>query len=229
MTKLSKRLERIIEFVDNGSKTADIGCDHGFVTIELLRRGIVERAAAADVNREPLKKAKENAEKAGVSDRISFYLSDGLKKLPTEGIDTVIIAGMGGILMTRILDEAPDELMSCLKTFILAPQSEYEHFRHFLADKGYEIIDEALIEEDGKYYPIIKCNYSGRPYSFEKEIYYRYGKILPERRDNTLRDNLLNDLEIYAKILDNNTLPEMRRNELLEKTGMIRQIIDQWP
>ncbi len=226
MAILSNRLERIISFVDRGAKVADVGCDHGFVPIELIRRGIVEQAAALDVNREPLEKAKENASKAGLSDRISFYLSNGLQKLPEGKADTVIIAGMGGILMARILAEAPKNVMAGMKSFILAPQSEYEHFRHYLADNGFEITDEALIKEDGKFYPIIKTSCSGTAYSYEKEIYFRYGRILPERSDTVLRECLLNDILNIGKLLAIPSLPGERRMELEETKKEINELLD---
>ncbi len=223
--KLSKRLEKIISFVETGALIADVGCDHGFVPIELIKRGTVQKAAALDVNREPLEKARENALKAGTSDRISFYLSNGLEKLPVGTADTVIIAGMGGILMARILEEAPEELMKEIKSFILAPQSEYEHFRHYLAENGFAIDDEALIKEDGKFYPIIKCKKSGESYAYEKKIYFRYGKILPERRDTVLRECLLYDMSNIEKLLKIPSLPEERRRELERTREEIRELL----
>ncbi|MCR4744754.1 MAG: tRNA (adenine(22)-N(1))-methyltransferase TrmK [Lachnospiraceae bacterium] len=225
MAKLSKRLERIISFVDKGAKIADVGCDHGFVPIELIERNIASEACALDVNSDPLSKAKSNAERAGLSEKISFYLSNGLEKLPAGKADTVIIAGMGGILMARILDQGPKDVMDGLKTFILAPQSEYEHFRHYLADKGFEIKDEALIEEDGKNYPIIKAELTGKSYSYENEIYYRYGKILPERRDPVLRENLLNDISNLNKLLGIRSLPETRRKELEKEKRLAEELL----
>lgn len=212
--KLSNRLERILSFVEEGDAVADVGCDHGFAAIELVSRGIASKVSALDVNRDPLEKARENAARAGVMEKIGFYLSDGLEKLPEGEADTVIIAGMGGMLMSRIISDTPKAVMKGIRKLILSPQSEQSHFRHFLADNGFEIEDEALIYEDNKFYPVILAKNTGIAYSYEKEIYYRYGKILPERADAVLRENLLYDISILEKILKNPSLPEDRRKEL---------------
>ena len=215
--KLSKRLTEIVEMVPKGSHIADVGCDHGFVTIELLERGIADSACAMDVNADPLKKARENARAAGLEERIDFYLSDGLRELPEGKADTVIIAGMGGILITDILAEAPSYVKKDIKRYILGPQSEYSRFRHFLHDNGYFIEDERMVFEDGKYYPLVFVTVSDKVQRYSKEIEYRYGKTLLDRRDECLWECMRHDRNIITDLLKNDRLPLSRRNELLSE------------
>ena len=102
---LSKRLEVVCGFVCPGDRVADIGCDHGYLSIYLLKNNIASSVIASDINEAPLKSAMHNADKFGVRDRISFYLSDGVKKLPRD-FDTLVCAGMGADTMVSILESA---------------------------------------------------------------------------------------------------------------------------
>ena len=106
--KLSNRLYACAGLVRPGSHAADIGTDHGYLPIYLISNGICESVVAADLRPMPLQAAKNNALQAGLSDRITFCLSDGLRSVPLEGIDTVICAGMGGDTIQSILQGTPD-------------------------------------------------------------------------------------------------------------------------
>ena len=103
---LSKRLAVCCGLVAPGDRVADIGCDHGYLSIYLLSEGIASSVIAADINEGPLQSAMRNAEKYGVKDRIRFYLSDGVKSIPRD-FDTLVCAGMGGDTMVSILEAAP--------------------------------------------------------------------------------------------------------------------------
>ena len=104
---ISNRLLLCAEFVPRGSRAADIGTDHGYLSIYLLREGICPFVTAADLREQPLQKARENAARFGVSEKMQFFLSDGLQGIPPDAADTIIMAGMGGDLMVRILEAAP--------------------------------------------------------------------------------------------------------------------------
>ena len=104
--KLSKRLSACADFVPQGAHVADVGCDHGYLSIYLLQNGIASKVYAGDINEGPLQSAVLNAEKAGLKERISFYLSDGVKNIP-KNFDTLVCAGMGADTMISILENAP--------------------------------------------------------------------------------------------------------------------------
>ena len=129
---MNKRLELISALVPPGVGFADVGTDHGYLSIYLLREGICPFVTAADLREQPLQKARENAARFGVSGRMQFLLSDGLQSIPPGAADTIIMAGMGGDLMVRILEAAP-WVCDDRYTLILQPQSAGQALRQYPA------------------------------------------------------------------------------------------------
>lgn len=163
--RLSARLEGLLELLSHSrsSLLIDVGCDHGYVSIEAVKRGLCERALACDINKGPLSSAKENIGEAGLSERIRTVLSDGLKALNAEDIkregmpSVLLCAGMGGALICSILTEGRDRL-ELIDRLILSPQSEPELVRGLLLNElSYDIISETWIKDEGKYYVLIEA------------------------------------------------------------------------
>lgn len=146
--KLSPRLQKCCEYVRPGAVTADIGCDHGYTSIHLLKKGIAKKAYACDVKEGPLQSAVINAHKYGVEKKVQFFLSDGLKNVPRD-FDTCIIAGMGADVMVSILSAAP-WLKSEQYHLILQCQSKTPTLRKYLSDEGWCIREEAVVA-DGRF------------------------------------------------------------------------------
>ena len=155
MIKLSKRMKAVSSMVTPGSVLADIGTDHGYVPISLVQRKKIKKAIAMDVNKGPLQRAKEHIQEFQLEDYIETRLSDGVKKLEVGEVDSILIAGMGGELVIRIMTEGMEVCRSA-KELVLQPQSELGKVRKFLREKNFEIIDEDMVIEDGKYYPMMK-------------------------------------------------------------------------
>lgn len=204
--ELSKRLKRVVSFVEPGAVVADVGTDHGYVPIFLVREGIAARALAMDVNRGPLLRAQAHVAAYGLTERIQLRLGDGLSALKAGEADTVILAGMGGPLMCRILTEGM-ELARTMKRLILSPQSELADVRAFLEQQGFAIVDEAMVEEDGKYYTVICARPAcGKKYIMEDEgeqlLQRKYGACLLRRNDPVLREFLEREEKKYVRILD---------------------------
>ncbi|MDO4291852.1 MAG: class I SAM-dependent methyltransferase [Eubacteriales bacterium] len=154
---LSKRMQAVADLVPSGFTAADIGCDHGFVSVYLAGEGICPHVWAADVRRGPLDRAREHIAASGLEQKITAVLSDGLKNIPSRpegGPEGVLIAGMGGKLMARILADAPEKT-SALSWCVLAPQSEVWLARRELESRGFFIVRERMVEEDGKFYPVM--------------------------------------------------------------------------
>ena len=141
--------------VTPGSVLADIGTDHGYVPISLVQRKKIKSAIAMDVNKGPLQRAKEHIQEFQLEDYIETRLSDGVKKLEVGEVDSILIAGMGGELVIRIITEGM-EVCRSVKELVLQPQSELGKVRKFLREKNFEIIDEDMVIEEGKYYPMMK-------------------------------------------------------------------------
>ena len=154
---LSGRLRTVAGMVTGGSRVCDVGCDHGFVPIYLVQQGISPSVLAMDLREGPLGAAREHVTAYGLEEQIETRLSDGLHNYTAGEADSLICAGMGGGLMRRIL-EAEREKTDSFREMILQPQSEIEKFRQFLRENGYGILDEEMIEEDGKFYQVIRAS-----------------------------------------------------------------------
>lgn len=153
--ELSARMQALVDMVSKGRTVCDIGCDHGWVSIYLIQQGIAPKVFAMDVRTGPLERAKEHIRDYHLETYIEPRLSDGLSSLQVGEADCMVCAGMGGPLMMKILTEGREKARA-MKELILQPQSEIGQFREFLRGEGYQTIQENMIYEDGKYYPMMK-------------------------------------------------------------------------
>lgn len=155
MKPLSERLLHIAGQVQTGKTLADVGCDHGYLSMYLVRTGRMQRAIAMDINEGPLQRAAEHIACEALGEYIQTRQSNGLDRLSAGEADAVVIAGMGGNLMIDILTRG-EAIVSALDQLILEPQSELAGVRAYLREKDYQIEEEDLVLEDGKYYPILR-------------------------------------------------------------------------
>lgn len=186
--KLSKRLETIASVCQPSKVLADVGCDHAYLSLYLVKSGIVEKSIAMDLREGPLSKARENIKSYGLEERIQTRLSDGLEKLEKDEADMVLISGMGGILICDILSRGKDKI-SRVNQLILQPQSDQTLVRKYLHDNGFVIDDEKMCIDDGKYYTCIHA-VKGESQTYKHDFEYEYGKILIDRKDKYLTDFL---------------------------------------
>lgn len=230
MMELSKRLRAVAGMVTRGSIAADAGCDHAYTAIWLVRQGICPKAVAMDVRSGPLERAVEHIREAGLSDYIDTRISDGVEALCEGEADSLILAGMGGRLIERILTEGRGRVRE-MKEVILQPQSETGRVRRFLREQGFLISGEDMVLEEGKYYQIMRalpeagilacgaradgCGYclteaaGGRAHAGcesdakrkRLELYERYGRLLLEGRHPVLHSFLLWQREQYQAVL----------------------------
>lgn len=197
--QISKRLQGIAGMVPQGMRVVDVGCDHGYLPIYLVQNQIIPGAVAMDVRPGPLEHARRNIEAYGLENYIETRLSDGLHAMEKAEGEALVIAGMGGPLMERILTEGA----ACAREFpvwILQPQSEVPRFRHFLESQGRQIVKEQIVYEDGKYYPMMLVHFGHNPYG--REIYYLYGKDPLEEKDEVLYRFLVKECRQKKKILE---------------------------
>ncbi len=155
---LSKRLLACCGFIHPGDRVADVGCDHGYLSIHLLTNGIAGSVIASDVAEGPLQSAMRNARKYGVADKMIFYLSDGVQNIPRD-FDCMVCAGMGADTMIRIIHHAAHWLKDPKYRLILQCQSKRPELRQWLYDYGFRINRETLAK-DGKFvYSIMEVVY----------------------------------------------------------------------
>lgn len=163
---LSKRMAAVARLVPFGVSACDIGCDHGFVAIYLVREHICPKVIAMDIRQGPLSRAREHIESAGLSSYIETRLSDGMEKLNIGEAECIIAAGMGGRLVVKILEDYPEKRNS-LRYMVLQPQSELAFVRRYLRSEGLVIRKEDMVLEDGKFYPMMLVE--GKASGKEKE------------------------------------------------------------
>lgn len=213
---LSKRLQAVADMVSVGSRVCDVGCDHGFVSIYLTEQGISPRVLAMDVRKGPLGAAAEHVTERGLNGQITVRLSDGLHNYNIGEADTLVCAGMGGRLMMRILSDDAEKTAS-FGELILQPQSELEAFRRFLYEQGYRITEENMIEEDGKFYPMMRVVKGSGVLEIPGLTECRYGPLLLRDKSQVLLFFLKREERIYEEILEN-----LRREGLSEEKRQTR-------
>lgn len=162
MVQLSKRLSLIAEFVNEGSSVCDVGCDHGYLSAFLYLSKKCKSVIATDINQKPLNNAKKNLERLGAGG-VKLVLCDGLSKVTTQDADTIIIAGMGGEVISGIIDRAKFLRKSNI-TLILQPTTAAKELRVYLAKNGFLVNQEKAVLENGKIYSVMKVNFIGKPY-----------------------------------------------------------------
>ena len=153
--ELSIRLEAIAACVKPGLTIADIGTDHGYLPIELIRRGICSKALACDVRKGPLQRAEEHIMQAGLSQQIETLLSNGFEMVQPGQVDCCVIAGMGGMLVKDILEAEScrnKNIIKEMKQLILQPQSDWEAVRRMVHKLSFRIADEVMLIDRDKHY-----------------------------------------------------------------------------
>ena len=204
--QLSDRLQAVASMVTENSRLADVGTDHGYIPIYLCEMGKIPSASAMDVKKGPLLRAKMNIERYHMQEKIRTRLSDGVLKLNPDEADSVVIAGMGGTLVMKILEEGKKVLVD-VKELVLQPQSELPKVRRFLMENGYVTEREEMVMEDGKYYPMMRVHFDASAVSHadsfteEQELEFRYGKQLLTEKHPVLLAYLRWEVQIQQDIL----------------------------
>lgn len=206
MLKLSKRLQLVASFVPDNSNLIDVGCDHAYLDIYLQEEKKNMKIIASDINPKPLKIALENIKKFGLENKIKVLEKDGINNLDKD-INTIVISGMGGILISNILKNK-DNLKN-IKTIIVSPNNDFPVVRKTLIKNKFYIEKEELIIENNKIYLVLKAN-KGK----SKRINYFYG---------TLNNKNLNTIYYYTNLLNTNIkiLKKLPKKYLLKRIKLI--------
>ncbi len=197
---LSKRMHMVADMVPKSRCVADVGCDHGYLSIWLVRENITDTAIAMDLRTGPLSKAEENVRFFHQQEKIQTRLSDGVTKLRPGEADTIVIAGMGGELMSGIL-AAGAEQVEAAEHLVLQPQSDMAMVRRQVAKQGYRIVDEDACLDDGKYYVVMRAE-KGATEPSEKSYADEYGTILISKGHPVYRQYLQQEYEKKQAMLE---------------------------
>ena len=217
---ISERLKAVASMVKTDI-IADIGTDHGYVPIYLLKNNIIKSAIACDINKGPLNKADINIRSYRLSDKIETRLGSGLIPISKGEVKTSVIAGMGGMLIIDILKSSMDVTES-MEQLVLQPQLDIDKVRKYIHSIGFKIEDEKMVYEEGKFYNILSCVPGKEKYLNERD--YIFGKILIDKKDKTLRDFIIDKikrLEIIIKSVQNKNT-ENSRQRFQEASDQIR-------
>lgn len=228
--ELSKRLKRIAEHVDKCESVADIGTDHGYIPIYLVKEGICKKAIASDINKGPIEKAKVNVAFEGVSDKVKCLLGPGLNPLKVGEVNGVILAGMGGNLTRDILLADMDKVKK-YDFIILQPAQNPEVLREFLYKNDYEIIDEDLIKDEGRFYELFKVKYNenSEKLVFEDELEYEVSPLLREKGHPLFKEFIEEKISrcetILSFIKEDTEAAKKRKIDLEEKINKLKGML----
>ena len=226
---LSKRLLEIISFVGKNSRVADIGTDHGYIPVYLIQNNISQKVIATDISLASLNKTVTYVNSLHLNDKIDTRFGDGLDVIEPNEVDTVIIAGMGGVLISKILDNNK-EVCDTVENFILQPMVASRELRQYLVENGYEIVNESLAKEGRRFYEIIQAK-RGKG-NIHKDLHYDVGHKLIEKEHPLVKefvDFKINEIEeILSKLgLDDTDKTVERRKELTKKLEEYKEVAKQ--
>lgn len=227
---ISRRLDQVVQMIPNCDAVADIGTDHGYVLIALLKRNRIRRGIASDNKKKPLEKAMMNAREEGVTSQLDFRLGSGLETLSIGEVNGAVIAGMGGILIKELMTSAA-EIVKSLDFLLLQPAQNPEILRKFLYENSFEVLDEEILREDRRYYEYLLVRYEeDKKVTLKNRADYSVGDILYQKKHPLLDDYLkdkINELEVILDKMDLSS--ENARNkhiEISEKMNELRRLRD---
>lgn len=228
--ELSKRLQAVADLVSPGMRLADIGTDHAYIPIYLMENEKIPQAIAMDINKGPLERAEEHIKAHGLEQQIQTRLSDGMAKLQAGEADCAVIAGMGGALMIKILEEGRETAFQ-LQELVLQPQSELKKFRIYLLENGYRVLAEDMVYEDGKYYPMMKVKPGEMTGESWKPEELEYGKYLLDTAHPVLKQFLEREIQICHGVLESLAKQDTerakeRRREMEEQIQHVQHILE---
>lgn len=223
---LSERLLNIANLVPKCDLAIDIGTDHAYVPIYLVKENIAKKVIAADISKGSVRKAQQNVNLNNCKDRIECRLGDGLDVLyDNEYADVIIVAGMGGMLVNYVLNINKEALKKA-KRLILQPQRDNDKVRKFIHSIGFKIIDEKIFYDDNKLYNIIVCE-KGQDCQYSEQEYL-YGKILIDEKNSILKEYINSEMNRIEKVTKELTSSDeriiARKNELTQKYNLLKEI-----
>ena len=213
--QLSKRLQTVVSFIPKGSILADIGSDHAYLPCYAYLHGYITKAVAGEVADGPFRSAKRQVEKCGLSHVISVRKGDGLQVVAPNEVDCVTIAGMGGTLISNIL-EAGKEKLTAVKRLILQPNVGAHIVRKWLLENGWELMDERILEEDGQIYEVLVAE-RGNPYRPYTQLHVELllGPFLLKERNEVFEKKWALEMNHWRDVIEQ--LKHAKKEEAMKK------------
>jgi tRNA (adenine22-N1)-methyltransferase len=229
--KLSQRLEKVSNYVLQGSVLADIGSDHAYLPCYLGLKRNIKKGIAGEITEGPYLSAKEQVELDGLSDIIEVRKGDGLSVLKENEAEVVTICGMGGSLITSILEKGKDKLGNA-KRLVLQPNIGAKNVRKWLLKEDWVLSAEEIIKEDGKIYEVLVADRSGeQPYTNNIDAELLFGPFLLKAQNEAFKEKWAGEVRQWKAILaqmekSQGTAAETKRKELLDNINLAEEWID---
>lgn len=224
--KLSKRLKAVADYVDKGARLADIGSDHAYLPTYLVQKNEVEFAVAGEVVKGPFEIAKNHVAQANLKENIQVRLANGLAAIENvDKIDTIVIAGMGGILISEILEAGKGKLSS-VKRLILQANNHEDTLRQWLTEHQFVIKAEQILLEAGKFYEIIVAEPTTNEHPVLSANDLLFGPFLSKEKSVIFQQKWQKELNTLNKIIDR--LPDEqteKREEVLTEIAKIKEVL----
>ncbi|NLC66107.1 MAG: SAM-dependent methyltransferase [Clostridium sp.] len=232
---LGIRLKNIIDILPDLDKVADIGTDHGYVLIKLIKKNKIKYGIASDNKIGPLNRAKKNAELYGIKNKIDFRLGSGLSTVKVNEVNGAIFAGMGSYLIKDLIEKDIDKIkkMDCI---LIQPAQNIEIIREYIYNGPFKVIKEDMIKEEDRFYQYILFKYDGNGKSngespntyINKKYNYKLALNYPEKRNNIILEYLdyeiNNNLDVLNKITENNEKTEEKKEKLYNEIKNYEEI-----
>lgn len=205
MNRLNSRLKTVFDLIGDGARVADIGTDHAFLPIALVKSGKSKKVIACDIGEKPLENARKNLERLKISS-VDLRLSDGLEGIAPNEVDTFVMAGMGGEVISGILSRC-DYIKDSTFSLVLQPMTGADFLRKFLYENGFEITKEIAVEDNSKLYTVISARFCG-DIKERSNVFYIHGKLNPQnptdllylKKQQRILQKCVNDLEENAEM-----------------------------
>lgn len=227
-THLSNRLQTVADFVRPGARLADIGSDHAYLPVHLAKQGIVDRAIAGEVVKGPYHNAETEIENEHLTGVITARLADGLAAiLPEDYIDTITIAGMGGTLITNIL-EAGKTRLTHLERLILQPNVGEDNVRRWLQANRYQIVAERILTEDGHIYEIIVADPVEKSVTYT-DVQLKFGPFLLQEKSPVLQQKWRQEQarldQVIATMQQAKNAPQQKIAAFKQERDQIQEVV----
>ncbi len=228
--RLSKRLSTVADFIPEGAKLADIGSDHAYLPCHVVRAGKVPFAIAGEVVEGPFQSARKQVEMEGLTKQIDVRKGNGLEVIDAGEVECITIAGMGGALIASILEEGKEKLEG-VKRLVLQPNISAISIRLWLLENGWSLINEAILEEDGKIYEILVAERgdSKSVYSENIENQLFFGPFLSKEKNEAFIQKWTAEWNNWERILKQMSQSSQieKKTEIQKKISMVKEVLGQ--
>lgn len=231
MEIMSDRLRQIVDWIPRDQVVADVGCDHGLVPLALVERGDNKRIIASDVSAPSLQKLIDVVKENDLEDVIDCRVTDGLQGMEEDHVETIVIAGMGGHLIARILEEGI-EVAKKAKHLLLSPHTASDVVRKTLHRLGFAIVRETVVEDAGKFYELIDAVPSDETQGYDDMLFYQYGEQPVASKHPVLRKKLCCErtridtiLQAWREKESGSDRLEARKEELQKEVDRLNEVI----